>query len=42
VGYYLENIPDATISKLLIEFPFKDVKYTRQFEEGLRKAGLPE
>jgi len=42
VGYYLENIPDSTISKLLVEFPFKDIKYTRQFEEGLRKAGLPE
>jgi adenylate cyclase len=42
VAYYLENIPGATISKLLGNFMFKDPKYPRLLAEGLRKAGLPE
>ena len=42
VGYYLESIPDATISKFIGYCLFKDLKYARQLEEGLRKAGLPE
>ena len=40
VDYCLENIPDATISKL--HLPFKNSNDARRFEEGLRKAGLPE
>jgi adenylate cyclase len=42
VAYYLENIPGATISKLLENFMFKDQKYSRKLAEGLRKTGLPE
>jgi adenylate cyclase len=42
VGDYLENIPGATISKLLENFLFPDPKYPRLLAEGLRKAGLPE
>ena len=40
VDYYLENIPDAAISKL--HLPFKNPNEVRRLEEGLRKAGLPE
>ena len=40
VDYYLENIPDATISKM--HLPFKNQNGARRLEEGLRKAGLPE
>ncbi len=40
VDYYLENIPDATISKL--HLPFKNPNDARRLVEGLRKAGLPE
>ncbi len=40
VDYYLENIPDAKISKL--HLPFKNPNDARRLEEGLRKAGLPE
>ena len=38
---YLENIPDETISKLRF-LPFKNHTDARCFEDGLRKAGLPE
>jgi adenylate cyclase len=41
VDYYLENIPDATISKFR-HLPFKNPNDARRFEEGMRKAGLPE
>jgi adenylate cyclase len=40
VDYYLENIPDATISKL--HLPYKNPNDARRLVEGLRKAGLPE
>jgi adenylate cyclase len=40
VDYYLENIPDAAISKL--NLLSKNLSYLRRLEEGLRKAGLPE
>ena len=42
VGDYLQNIPDASISKRIPQYPFKDQKYPRLLAEGLRKAGLPE
>jgi len=41
VGNYIENIPDETISKLSL-LPFKNYTDARRFEDGLRKAGLPE
>lgn len=42
VENYLENIPNETISDLRKVLPFKNSDDTRRFEEGLRKAGLPE
>ena len=42
VGDYLQNVPDASISKRIPQYPFKDPKYPRLLAEGLRKAGLPE
>jgi len=41
VDYYLEHIPDATISNFR-HLPFKNPNDANKFEEGLRKAGLPE
>jgi adenylate cyclase len=41
VGNYLEIIPDVTISELR-HLPFKNPDDAQRFEEGLRKAGLPE
>jgi adenylate cyclase len=41
VNIYIENIPNETISKLSF-LPFKNPNDARRFEEGLRKAGLPE
>jgi len=41
VDYYLEIIPDATISELR-NLPFKNPDEAHRFVEGLRKAGLPE
>ncbi|MHC4103672.1 MAG: adenylate/guanylate cyclase domain-containing protein [Planctomycetota bacterium] len=41
VDNYLENIPDETISELR-QLPFKNQDDAHRFEEGLRKAGLPE
>jgi tetratricopeptide (TPR) repeat protein len=41
VDNFLENIPNETISKLR-KLPFKNRDDAHRFEEGLRKAGLPE
>jgi adenylate cyclase len=41
VDNYLENIPNETISKLM-KVSFKRPDDAHRFEEGLRKAGLPE
>ncbi len=41
VDNYLEIFPDATISEFR-HLPFKNPKDAHRFEEGLRKAGLPE
>jgi hypothetical protein len=41
VNNYIENIPDETISKLRL-LPFKNHDDARLFEEGLRRAGLPD
>jgi adenylate cyclase len=41
VDNYIENIPDETISNLRL-LPFKNQNDARRFEEGLRRAGLPE
>lgn len=41
VNNYIANIPNETISKLRF-LPFKNHDDARRFEEGLRKAGLPE
>ena len=41
IDHYLEIIPDATISEFR-HLPFKNIDDTKRFEEGLRKAGLPE
>jgi len=38
---YLENIPDETITELR-QLPFKYDNDAYRFEEGLRKAGMPE
>jgi len=42
VDHFLENMPNETISSLLKVLPFKEPDDARRFEEGLRKAGLPE
>jgi hypothetical protein len=42
VDNYLEIIPDETISELRNLLPFKRPDDAHRFEEGLRKAGLPE
>jgi tetratricopeptide (TPR) repeat protein len=41
VNNNIENIPDETISELRF-LPFKNHNDARRFEEGLRRAGLPE
>ena len=41
VNNYIENIPDETISKIRF-LPFKNHTDARRFQEGLRRAGLPE
>jgi adenylate cyclase len=41
IDHYLEIIPDATISEFR-HLPFKNTDDAQRFEEGLRKAGLPE
>ena len=42
VENYLENMPNETISDLLKVLPINPPDDARRFEEGLRKAGLPE
>ena len=42
VDNFLENIPNETITDLLKVLPFKRSDDAQQFEEGLRKAGLPD
>jgi adenylate cyclase len=42
VDNYLEYIPNETISNLRKDFSFMRSGDAHQFEEGLRKAGLPE
>ena len=42
IDEYLENIPNETISDLRTVLPFNNPDDTHRFEEGLRKAGLPE
>jgi tetratricopeptide (TPR) repeat protein len=42
VGNYLENIPNDTISELRKVLNFKTFEDAQRFEEGLRKAGMPE
>jgi len=42
VNNYLEHFPNETISGLRKVFPIKRPEDVCQFEEGLRKAGLPE
>jgi len=41
VDNYIENVPNATISEFR-KLPIKNQDDARRFEEGLRKAGLPE
>jgi TolB-like protein len=41
VDNFLENIPNETISELR-KLPFKNPDEAQRFEEGLRKAGMPE
>jgi adenylate cyclase len=41
VDNFLENIPNETISELR-KLPFKNPDDAQRFEEGLRKAGMPE
>jgi tetratricopeptide (TPR) repeat protein len=42
VDNFLENSPNETISNLRKVLPFKRPDDAQRFEEGLRKAGLPE
>jgi len=42
VNNYLEIIPKETISELRKDVPFKRPEHARRFEDGLRKAELPE
>ena len=42
VDYYLENIPDVSISDIRNSLRAMRPDLALRFEEGLRKAGLPE
>ena len=42
VSFYLENFPNETISKIKKVFLLNRIEEAYRFEEGLRKAGLPE
>ena len=42
VTNYLENFPDETIAHLLKLLTTERPDFAKRFEEGLRKAGLPE
>jgi adenylate cyclase len=42
VSLYLENFPNETISKIKKVFLLNRIEEAYRFEEGLRKAGLPE
>ena len=42
VNYYLENLQDETIALLLRLLTTERPDFAKRFEEGLRKAGLPE
>ena len=42
IDQLLAHHPKVTITRLQNAFPFRDDKQIQQFQEGLRKAGLPE
>lgn len=42
IDQLLAHHPKVTITRLRNAFPFRDEKQIQQFQEGLRKAGLPE
>jgi TolB-like protein len=42
LGEVLRRLPDATISGLRIQLPFKNPADLERYMDGLRKAGLPE